>query len=337
MDKIITFKEAINEALRILMRSDENVILLGEDIAGAAGKEDQGLIDAWGGPFGVTKGLIKEFGNKRVIDTPISECGFTGAAIGAAMVGLRPVVEIMYIDFMGTAFDQILNQAPKLRFMFGGQVKVPITIRTAIGAGLRDAGQHSQSIYSILTHIPGWYCLAPSTPYDAKGGLIAAVRNENPVILFENKLLYNVKGEVPQEDYEIQFGKGEIKKQGKDVTIVAISLMVRRALNVANMLEKDGINVEVIDPIWLSPLDEEVILNSLKKTNKIIIIDEDTPRCNIANDIAAIIASRGIDYLDAPVKILSGPHAPVAYSPVLEDEYMISEDKIEKSIKDILK
>lgn len=333
MKRILTFQEALNEALRVAMRSDDGVIIMGEDIAGGAGREDEGLSDAWGGPFGVTKGLIKEFGNKRVLDTPISECGFTGAGIGAAMAGMRPVVEIMYDDFIGVAFDQLLNQAPKLRFMFGGQVKVPLTIRTLAGAGWRNAAHHSQSLYSFFVHIPGWYCLAPSTPKDAKGGLITAIRNDNPVVFFDHKLLYNTKGEVPEGDYQLAFGKGEVKKQGNDVTIVALSFMVKRALDVANRLEGDGISVEVVDPIWLSPLDEEVILNSLEKTGKIIIVSDEYPRCNVATDIAALVATKGMDLLDAPVKILSNPHAPVAYSPFLEDEYIISEDKIEKTIK----
>jgi len=336
VERLLTYKAAINEAIVIAMRKDSDVIMLGEDIAGAAGREKLGLVDAWGGPYGVTKGLIKEFGNKRVFDTPISESGFLGAAIGAAMVGLRPLVELMYVDFAGVAFDQFLNQAPKLRFMFGGQVTVPITVKTLMGAGWRNAGHHSQTLYSLFAHIPGWYSLAPSSPYDAKGGLLAAIRNNNPVILFEHKMLYNTTGNVPEKDYELQFGKGEIKKEGKDITIVALSFMVNRALKVANKLEKENISVEVVDPIWLAPLDEEIIINSLKKTGKILIIDEDNPRCNMATDIAALVATKCFDYLDAPVKILSPPNAPVAYSPVLEDNYLISEEKIERAIKDIL-
>ena len=337
MERLLTYKAAINEAIGIAMRKDSDVIMLGEDIAGGAGREKLGLVDAWGGPYGVTKGLIKEFGNKRVFDTPISESGFLGAAIGAAMAGMRPLVELMYVDFAGVAFDQFLNQAPKLRFMFGGQVTVPITVKTLMGAGWRNAGHHSQTLYSLFVHIPGWYSLAPSSPHDAKGGLLAAIRNNNPVILFEHKMLYNTTGNVPEKDYELQFGKGEIKKEGKDITIVALSFMVSRALKVASKLEKENISVEVVDPIWLAPLDEEIIINSLKKTGKILIIDEDNPRCSMATDIAALVATKCFDYLDAPVKILSPPNAPVAYSPILEDNYLISEEKIERAVKDILK
>jgi pyruvate/2-oxoglutarate/acetoin dehydrogenase E1 component len=335
MERLLTYKAAVNEAIVTAMRKDDNVIMLGEDIAGAAGREK--LVGAWGGPYGVTKGLIKEFGDKRIFDTPISESGFLGAAIGAAMVGMRPLVELMYVDFAGVSFDQFLNQAPKLRFMFGGQVTVPITVKTLMGAGWRNAGHHSQVLYSLFAHIPGWYSLAPSTPYDVKGGLLAAIRNDNPVILFEHKMLYNVTGNVPEEDYELQLGKGEVKKEGKDITIVALSFMVNRALAVANKLEKENISVEVVDPIWLAPLDEEIILNSVKKTGRILIIDEDNPRCNMATDIAALVATKGFDYLDSSIKILSPPNTPVSYSPVLEEEYLISEEKIEKALKEILK
>lgn len=336
MGRQLTYKAAVNEAIRIAMKKDSNVIMLGEDIAGGAGREEQGIEDAWGGPYGVSKGLIKEFGNKRVFDTPISESGFIGAAIGAAMAGLRPLVELMYVDFAGVSFDQFLNQAPKLRFMFGGQVTVPITVKTLMGCGWRNAGHHSQTLYSLFVHIPGWYALAPSSPHDVKGGLLTAIRNDNPVILFEHKMLYNIIGDVPEEDYELKFGKGEVKKEGKDITVVSFSFLVNRALKVAEKLEKENISAEVIDPIWLAPLDEEIILNSLKKTGKILIIDEDNPRCNMATDVAALIATKGFDYLDAPVKILTPPNAPVAYAPILEDNYMISEEKIEKAIKEIL-
>ncbi|MBN1299090.1 MAG: alpha-ketoacid dehydrogenase subunit beta [Actinobacteria bacterium] len=336
MGRQLTYKAAINEAIRIAMRKDSDIIMLGEDIAGGAGRESIGIEDAWGGPYGVTKGLIKEFGNKRVFDTPISESGFIGAAIGAAMAGLRPLVELMYVDFAGVSFDQFLNQASKLRFMFGGQVTVPITVKTLMGAGWRNAGHHSQTLYSLFAHIPGWYSLAPSSPKDAKGGLLAAIRNDNPVILFEHKMLYNTTGDVPEEDYELQLGKGEVKKEGSDITIVALSFMVSRALKVADKLEKENISVEVIDPIWLAPLDEEIIIDSIKKTGKVLIIDEDNPRCNMATDIAALIATHCFDYLDASIKILSPPNAPVAYAPILEDNYLISEEKIEKAVKDIL-
>ena len=336
MERTLSFREAITDGIRITMRKDPDVIMLGEDIAGGAGKEKLGIRDVWGGSHGSTKGLLTEFGDKRVFDTPISESGFLGAAIGAAMSGLRPLVEIMFIDFCGVSFDQFLNQAPKQRFMFGGQVKVPLAVKSLMGAGWRNAAHHSQSLYSIFAHIPGWYVLAPSTPHDVKGGIIAAIRNDNPVLLLEHKKLYNVKGEVPEDDYELELGKGEIKKEGSDITIIALSYMLTQAMKVANNFEKENISVEVVDPIWVSPLDEGMIINSVKKTGKVLIVDEDNPRCSFATDIAAKIATECFEYLDEPIKILSPPHAPVGYSPVYEDEYLISAENIEKAVRDIL-
>lgn len=332
MERIITYKNAISEALKIAMRTDENIVLMGEDLVGGTGKGDD-FIDAWGGPFNVTKGFVHEFGLKRVLDTPISESAFTSLSATAAIVGLRPIVEIMYSDFMGVAFDQFLNQIPKLRYMFGGQVEVPITVRTTYGCGWRQAAHHSQANYSLIVHIPGWYVIAPSNPYDMKGGLLAAIRNDNPVCVYEHRLLYDKKGTVPEGDYELPFGKGEIKKVGNDITIVSIGLMVSKSMNVANKLESENINLEIIDPIWLSPLDEEIILNSVKKTGKLLIIDEDNPRCSVASDIAAIIAAKGFQYLKHPIRTLNCPHTPVPYSSFLEDAYVISEDDIEKSVK----
>lgn len=336
MEKEITYKRAISEALWTAMKTDENVFLLGEDLAGGTGKGEE-FLDAWGGPFNVTKGFVKEFGLNRVLDTPISESAFTGLAASAATVGLRPVVEIMYGDFIGVAFDQFLNQIPKQRYMFGGQVRVPITIRTTYGCGWRQAAHHSQVNYSLITHIPGWYVIAPSCPSDMKGGLLSAIRCDNPVFVFEHRLLYDKKGLVSDNDYELPVGKGEIKKQGKNLTIVAIGNLVQTALSVANNLESKGISIEVVDPIWLKPLDEEIILESVKKTNRVLILDEDSPRCNVGNDIAALIASKGFNYLKNPVKILSSPDTPVPYSPVLEDEYIINHEDIENSIKEFFK
>ncbi len=335
-ERNITYKDAITEALAITMRTDENVILLGEDLVGGMGKKDKKLLDAWGGPFGVTKGFIDEFGPDRIYDTPITENAFIGAAIGASMVGLRPVPELMYVDFIGACFDSFVNQAPKQRYMFGGAQKNPLTVRTCYGTGWSEGAHHSHVNYSLITHIPGWYVIAPSTPYDMKGGLIASIRNDNPVCVFEHKVLYDQKGHVPDEDYELEIGKGDIKREGSDITVVAIGQMVGKTLNAANKLSKKGIEVEVVDPIWLVPLDEELILESVSKTGNLLIVDEDNPRCSVASDIAAMVAEKGMDYIESPIKRLNCPNTPVPFSPVLEEEYLINEDDIEKQVKEML-
>jgi acetoin:2,6-dichlorophenolindophenol oxidoreductase subunit beta len=336
VERLLTYKDAVAEGLAITMRKDENVIILGEDLVGGTGKEDKDLLDSWGGAFRVTKGFIHEFGPKRILDTPITENAFMGAAIGASMKGLRPVVEIMFCDFIGVCFDHFLNQASKQRYMFGGYQKNPITVRTTYGCGWRYAAQHSSVNYSLICHIPGWYVIAPSNPYDVKGGLITAIRNDNPVMVFEHRKLYDVRGNVPEGDYELPFGKGEIKRKGDDLTIVAIGILVGRALNVAEKFAKKGISIEVVDPIWLAPLDKELILDSVKKTGKLLVLDEDNPRCSVASDIARIIACEAIEYIEKPVKILNSPNTPVPFSPVLEDEYIISEDEIEAAIDEIV-
>ena len=336
-ERNITYKDAISEALAITMRTDENVILLGEDLVGGMGKNNMKLLDAWGGPFTVTKGFIFEFGPERIFDTPITENAFIGAAIGASMAGLRPVVELMYIDFIGACFDSFVNQAPKQRYMFGGAQKNPLTIRTTYGAGWSEGAHHSHVNYSIITHIPGWYVIAPSTPYDMKGGLIASIRNDNPVCVFEHKVLYDQKGPVPDKDYELPIGKGDIKREGRDITIVAIGQMVGKTLNAANKLSMDGIEVEVVDPIWLAPLDEDLILESVSKTGNLLIVDEDNPRCSVASDIAAIVAEKGMDHIESPIKRLNCPNTPVPFSPSLEAEYLINEDDIEKQVRNMLK
>ncbi|MDD3520509.1 MAG: alpha-ketoacid dehydrogenase subunit beta [Actinomycetota bacterium] len=337
MKREITYKEAISEGLAISMRTDEDVVILGEDLVGGVGKEDDSLLDAWGGPFTVTKGFIKEFGPERIFDTPISENAFIGASIGASMIGLRPVAELMYGDFMGVCFDNFLNQAAKQRYMFGGAQKNPITIRTTYGCGWREGAHHSHVNYSLITHIPGWYVVAPSTPYDMKGCLISAIRNDNPVFVFEHRLLYDKKGAVPEGDYELEIGKGEVKKTGKDITVVAIGGMVSMAVNVASKLENENISVEVVDPIWLAPLDEELILKSVEKTGNLLVIDEDNPRCSVATDIITLVAEKGLDYIVSKIRRLNCPNTPVPFSPALEDEYMITEKKIEEAIKDVIK
>src|SRR4051812_25600435 len=271
--RTMTFQQAINEALRIAMREDPTVVLMGEDIAGGAMVDHLINDDAWGGPMGVTKGLVQEFGRDRVLDTPITEAGFIGAAIGAATTGLRPVAELMFVDFFGCCMDQIFDQGAKLRYMFGGKAKCPAVIRTMIGAGVNAAGQHSGCHYTVFTHMPGIKTVVPSTPADAKGLLLAAIRDDDLVIVFENKVLYSMKGEVPEGNESIPLGKADIKREGSDVTIVAISRMVQMSLAAADALSEEGIDVEVVDPRTLSPLDEDAILSSVKKTHHLVIVD----------------------------------------------------------------
>ncbi len=331
-EREITYWEAVNEALRQEMRRDPSVILLGEDIAGGATTHQP---DAWGGVLGVTRGLIGEFGAGRVLDTPITESGFIGAAVGAAATGLRPVAELMFVDFLGVTFDQIFNQAAKLRYMFGGKARVPLVIRTTIGAGMSAAGQHSQVLTSVFAHVPGLKCVAPSTPRDMKGLLIAAIRDDDPVIVFENKVLYNTKGPVPEEPYAIPLGVADVKRTGADVTIVALSRMVHVALAAAEALTRQGIEAEVVDPRSISPLDEEVILDSVRKTGKLVVVDEDTPFCSVARDIAARAADQAFDYLDAPIKCVTAPHTPVPFSPDLERFYIPSKERVIDAVRSI--
>lgn len=320
-ERILSYREALNEGLRLAMREDVGVILIGEDQSGGAGC-DPSLRDAWGGPFGVTKGLIQEFGAERVIDTPISEMAFVGAAVGAAMTGLRPVADLMYISFVGACLDQILNQAARARYMSGGQVSVPVTIRTTIGAGLAVAAQHSDSIYSLFAHIPGLKVVIPSTPFDAKGLLISSIRDDDPVIFVENKTLYNTKGPVPEEPYAIPLGKAAIRREGHDLTIVALSRMVQVSLQATTELEERGWSVELIDPRSISPLDQSTILDSVKKTGRLIIVDEDNPCCGVASEIAALVSAEAFDSLKRPVQRITPPHAHVPFSPILERQYL---------------
>jgi len=333
--RTLTFREAINEALRLEMRRDPTVILMGEDVVGGATVphlEATGE-DAWGGPLGVTMGLAKEFGKKRVLDTPISESAFIGAAVGAAATGLRPIAELMFVDFFGVCMDQIYNQGAKLRYMFGGKAQIPMVIRTMIGSGLRAAAQHSGCHYSVFTHMPGLKTVVPSTPYEAKGLLISAIRDPDPVIFFEHKLLYDISGEVPEENYTIPLGVADIKRKGKDMTVVALSRLVHVALESAEKLSKDGIELEVIDLRSLSPLDSKTILESVKKTHRLLVVDEDNPRCSIASDIVALVSGQAFDYLDAPPWMMTAPHTPTPFSPPLEDYYIPSLEKIVSTVK----
>ncbi len=332
----ISYLKAINEALLMEMRREPKVIVLGEDIAGGAGKEEEGILDAWGGAFGTTKGLIREFGADRVIDTPISEAAYMGMAVGSAATGLRPVADLMFIDFMTVCADALLNHAAKMRYMYGGTFRVPLTVKTNIGAGIGAAAHHSQAWCSILTHVPGLKVVAPATPYDAKGLLISAIRDDDPVIYCEHKMLYNMRGEVPEEAYAIRLGQAEIKREGADVTIVTYSYLVHRALTAAEKLATAGIDVEVVDLRSLSPLDENAIVNSVTKTGRLVVVDEDTPRCSIATDIAALVASQAFYHLEAPIERVTAPHTPVPFSPSLEQTYLPDENRIIEAVHRVL-
>lgn len=336
--RTISFREAINEALRLEMRRDPTVILMGEDIAGGAATHvEQKGEDAWGGPMGITKGLVQEFGRSRVLDTPISESSFIGTAVGAAASGLRPVAELMFVDFVGVCLDQIINQAAKMRYMFGGKAKVPMVVRTMYGAGFRAAAQHSACLYSIFVHIPGLKVVVPSTPYNAKGLLAASIRDDDPVIFMEHLvLLGEATGPVPEEAYVLPLGKAEIAREGKDATVVAIGRMRWFAMQAADTLAKEGIEVEVIDPLTLSPLDEESILESVKKTHRLVVVDEDNPYCSVANDIVSLAARQAFGYLDAAPQTVTAPHAPVPFSPVLEDAYIPSPASIAAAVKAVV-
>ncbi len=303
----ITYAEAIREALREEMRRDERVFIIGEDVG------------VYGGSFGVTLGLIEEFGPQRVIDTPISELGIAGAITGAALIGMRPVGEIMFMDFCTLAMEQLVNQAAKIRFMFGGKATVPFVLRTPAGSGTGAAAQHSQSLENWFVHVPGLKVVMPSTPYDAKGLLLSAIRDDNPVIFVEHKLLYKVKGPVPEDPYTVPLGTAEVKRQGGDITIVATSIMVRRSLEAAERLAHEGIEAEVVDPRTLKPLDEATIIRSVCRTGRVLIVHEACRTGGFGGELAAVIAgSEAFDYLDAPIVRLAGRDIPIPYNRTLE-------------------
>ena len=320
----ITYAQAINEALRESMQKDDRVVLLGEDIG------------CYGGVFQVTAGLQVEFGPERVVDTPISEAGFVGASVGAALTGMRPVTEIMFIDFTTCCMDMIVNQMAKMHYMFGGRGKVPMVLRTNIGAGRGTAAQHSQSFHAIFMHIPGLMVAVPSTPYDAKGLMMEAIQNDNPVVFVEHKKLYIEKGPVPEESYRIPFGQADIKREGKDVTVVATHALVQRSLNAADEVAKEGIDVEVIDPRTLVPLDKDTILNSIKKTGRLVVADEGHRSCGAAAEIAATVAEEAIYYLKAPVKRVTSPDTPVPFSPPLEQAFIPDEKYLVPAIRSLM-
>ena len=331
---IKSYRQAINEALAQEMRRDPRVIVMGEDNAGGIGAP--GEDDAWGGVLGVTKGLMPEFGRERVLDTPISESAFIGAAAGAAATGLRPVAELMFVDFMGVCFDQIFNQAAKFRYMFGGKATTPLVIRTMYGAGFRAASQHSQCLYPLFTHIPGLKVVLPSSPYEAKGLLIQAIRDDDPVVFFEHKVMYDEEEEVPDEPYTIPFGEANLTREGDDVTIVAFGRMVGFSNQVADSLEKEGISCTVVDPRTTSPLDEDTIIECVEETGRLVVVDEASPRCGLATDISAMVAERAFGALKAPIKMVRPPHTPVPFSPDLEDAFIPKTEDIAAAVRSVM-
>jgi pyruvate dehydrogenase E1 component beta subunit len=312
----LTYAQAVREALAEEMRRDPTVCILGEDVAEA------------GTPFKVLSGLVEEFGKDRVVDTPISEAGFTGLAVGAAMTGLRPVVDIMFGDFITLTMDQMVNQAAKIGYMSGGKWKVPMVMRTTLGATRRSGAQHSQSLHAWFCHIPGLKVVLPSTPYDAKGLIKAAIRDDNPVVSFEDKMMYKMKGPVPEDDYVIPLGVAEVKREGEDITLVATSSMVQVALGAAVLLEARGISAEVVDPRTLWPLDEKTLIDSARKTSRAIVIDEGYERYGVTAEIAAVIASGAFYDLDKPVLRMGAMHVPVPFSPPLEDATVPTEQSV---------
>jgi pyruvate/2-oxoglutarate/acetoin dehydrogenase E1 component len=321
----ITYREALREALSEEMSRDPSVFLLGEDI----GRH-------WGGAFKVTEGLAEVFGDERVRDTPISESTIVGTAVGSAITGMRPVAEIMFGDLTALAMDQIANQAAKIRYMFGGQAKCPVVIRTPFGAGVNIASHHSQSLEAWFMHVPGLYVAAPSTPYDAKGLLKTAIRGENPVFFCEHKLLYPVQGSVPEDEYLIPFGVADVKREGSDVTVVATSYMVQKALKAAELLDRDGIDAEVIDPRTLTPLDRKTLVGSVRKTGRVVIVTEDCKSGGVSAEIAATIAEEALDFLDAPIKRVTAPDTPIPFSPPLEQFIIPSEQSIVQAVKEVV-
>lgn len=326
--RMISYAQAVREAMVQEMERDHEIIFLGQDISGGAGREKDGMIDTWGGSFGVSKGMSSKLGTDRVLDCPLAEAGYIGAAVAASAAGLRVIAELMFNDFIWLAGDQLFNAAAKLKYLSSGKQTCKLTVRTVTGGGLNAGMHHSQSLYALAAHVPGVKVVVPSTPYDAKGLLIAAIRDDDPVIVFENKTLYNVKGQVPEEPYEVPIGKAKIVKQGNDITIITISRMLYIALEAAEALEKQGISAEVIDCISISPLDEDTIIQSVSKTGHLVVVDEATGRCGAAADIAALAADKAIDYLDGPVKLVTSPHTPVPFSPTLEKAYLPDADDV---------
>jgi len=332
-ERVIAMYEAIAEAIAQEMERDERVFVMGEDVG------------AYGGIFGATAGMWKKFGDERVRDTPISEMGFVGAAVGAALEGMRPIVEVMFIDFIGACMDQVLNHMSKIQYMSGGQLKVPVVLMTAMGGGYNDAAQHSQCLYGLFGHIPGVKVVVPSTPYDAKGLMIQAIRDDNPVMYFFHKGLMGLPwmtiieatwAPVPEEPYTIPFGVADVKREGTDVTIVAVAMMVHRALEAAEKLAQEGISVEVIDLRTLVPLDKKAIVDSVKKTHRLLVVDEDYLSYGMTGEVIAVVAEEALDYLDAPPKRVAVPDVPIPYSNPLEDFVIPSADRIAEAVRELV-
>jgi len=321
----LTFAQAVREALAEEMRRDPAVLIIGEDVAEA------------GTPFKVLVGLAEEFGTERVIDSPISEAGITGLAVGAAMTGMRPVVDIMFGDFITLAMDQIANQAAKVHYMSGGKLTVPLVIRTTMGATRRSAAQHSQSLHAWVSHVPGLKVALPSTPYDAKGLLKSAIRDDNPVVFFEDKMMFGTKGPVPDGEYTIPLGVADVKREGTDLTIVATSSMVQVALEAAAMLERDGISAEVIDPRTTVPLDAAALIASVEKTGRALVVDEGYQRYGVTAEFAAVIAEGAFHYLEAPVRRLGAMDVPIPFSPVLEDLTVPTAARVAEVARDLMR
>ena len=320
----MTFAQAINSAHVVEMQRDPNIYVAGEDVG------------VFGGCFGVTAGLLDQFGEKRVKDTTITESAIVGTAVGAASAGLRPVIEIMFVDFIGVCLDQLYNQAGKMKYMFGGKAKIPMVLRAACGAGIGAAAQHSQCLEALFMHLPGLKVVMPSTPYDAKGLLIQAIRDDNPVVFLEHKILYAMEGEVPEGAYTIPFGQADIKREGSDVTVVATANMVHTALGAAEKLAADGISVEVVDPRTLYPLDMETIIASVKKTHRLVILHEEVKFAGSGAEIAAQVAEEAFDYLDAPILRVAAPFCPVPFSPPLEKAFIPSEEELIAAVEKVM-
>jgi len=320
----IGFNQAITEALDAEMARDPSVFIIGEDIG-----------EPWGGSFGQFRGLAEKYGTKRIRDTPISETAILGGAIGAAATGMRPVAAMMFVDFLGVSGDELLNQL-QMRYMYGGKIKLPITIIAASGAGASAAAQHSKSLHGWLLNVQGLKVVAPSTPYDAKGLLRSCIRDDNPVVFLTHKLLGGVTGQVPDGDFTVPIGKADIKRQGKDVTVVALALMVHRALSAAQKLQEKGISVEVIDARTVKPLDKQAIFDSVKKTGRLVIMDEEPVTGSWASEVAAAVAEEAFDHLDAPIKRVCAPDTPVPFSPVLERAWMPSEEALIKAVEGVM-
>jgi len=330
MARNITMRQAINEALDQEMTRDPTVFVMGEDIVGGAGGE--GDEDAWGGVLGVTKGLHAKH-RGRLLDTPLSESAYIGAAVGAAACGMRPVAELMFLDFMGVCFDQIFNQAAKFKYMFGGKAETPVVIRAMVGAGFRAAAQHSQMLTPLFTHIPGLKVVCPSNAYDAKGLLIQSIRDNDPVIFCEHKNLYATEADVPAESYAIPFGEANVVREGDHASIITYGMMVNRSMEAAKELAKAGIECEVVDLRTLSPIDWDTVIDSASKTGHVVCVDEANPRCSIAADVSAMVAQECFGDLKGPIQMVTPPHTPVPFSPILEDLYIPSSASIAAAVK----